>query len=36
MRKIYTSVEELIGGTPLLELRQIQQAEGLEATFWPS
>lgn len=33
MRKIYTSVEELIGGTPLLELRQIQQAEGLEATI---
>ncbi|MCI5498081.1 MAG: cysteine synthase A [Clostridiales bacterium] len=33
MRKIYTSVEELIGGTPLLELRQIEQAEGLEATL---
>ena len=33
MRKIYTSVEELIGGTPLLELRQIEQAEGLGATL---
>lgn len=33
MGTIYTSVEQLIGGTPLLELRQIQQAEGLNATL---
>ena len=32
MGTIYTSVEQLIGGTPLLELRQIQRAEGLNAT----
>ena len=31
MSKIYTSVDQLIGGTPLLELQKIQQAEGLEA-----
>lgn len=31
MSKIHTSMEELIGGTPLLELRQIRQAEGLQA-----
>ena len=33
MATIYTSVEQLIGGTPLLELRQIQRAEGLNATL---
>lgn len=33
MGTIYTSVEQLIGGTPLLELRQIQRAEGLNATL---
>lgn len=31
MSKIYTSVDQLIGGTPLLELQKIQKAEGLEA-----
>ena len=33
MGKIYTSVEQLIGGTPLLELGRIQQQEGLQATL---
>ena len=33
MGTISTSVEQLIGGTPLLELRQIQRAEGLNATL---
>lgn len=36
MGTIYTSVEQLIGGTPLLELRQIQRAEGRTPPFWPS
>ena len=31
MRKIYTSADQLIGRTPLLELTHIEQAEGLEA-----
>ena len=31
MSKIYASVEELIGGTPLLALNHIQQEEGLRA-----
>ncbi|MGN0984372.1 MAG: cysteine synthase A, partial [Gemmiger sp.] len=31
MAKIYTSADQLIGGTPLLELRHIEQAEGLQA-----
>lgn len=31
MGKIYTSVEELIGRTPLLEVRKIEQEEGLKA-----
>lgn len=31
MGKIYTSAEQLIGGTPLLELAALEQAEGLEA-----
>ncbi len=31
MGRIYTSVEQLVGGTPLLELRRIQEALGLEA-----
>ncbi len=31
MRKIYTSADQLIGGTPLLELVRIEQAERLEA-----
>ena len=31
MSKIYTSVDQLIGKTPLLELSHIEQAEGLEA-----
>ena len=31
MSKIYTSVDQLIGKTPLLELTHIEQSEGLEA-----
>ena len=31
MGNIYTSVEQLIGNTPLLELRHIEKAEGLQA-----
>ena len=31
MRKIYTSADQLIGKTPLLELMHIEQSEGLEA-----
>ncbi len=31
MSKIYTSVEQLIGRTPLLELTHLEKAEGLEA-----
>lgn len=31
MAKIYTSADQLIGGTPLLELTHIEQAEKLEA-----
>ena len=31
MSKIYTSADQLIGKTPLLELRHIEQAEGLDA-----
>ena len=31
MSKIYTSADQLIGHTPLLELTHIEQAEGLEA-----
>ena len=31
MRKIYTSADQLIGKTPLLELVHIEKAEGLEA-----
>ena len=31
MSKIYTSADQLIGKTPLLELVHIEQAEGLEA-----
>ena len=30
--KIYTSVEELIGRTPLMEIRNIEREEGLEAS----
>ena len=33
MAKIYQSAEELIGRTPLLELKRIQEAEGLQATI---
>ena len=32
MRNIYTSADQLIGNTPLLELTHLEQAEGLEAT----
>jgi len=31
MEKIYTSADQLIGGTPLLELTRIEESEGLEA-----
>ena len=31
MSKIYTSADQLIGKTPLLELVHIERAEGLEA-----
>ena len=31
MSKIYTSAEQLIGHTPLLELTRIEAAEGLQA-----
>lgn len=31
MGRIYTSAEQLIGGTPLLELTRLERAEGLEA-----
>ena len=31
MRKIYTSADQLIGNTPLLELTHIERTEGLEA-----
>ena len=31
MRRIYTAMDQLIGGTPLLELTHIEQAEGLKA-----
>ena len=31
MGKIYTSADQLIGGTPLLELTHIEKAEGLSA-----
>ncbi|MBR2717471.1 MAG: pyridoxal-phosphate dependent enzyme, partial [Oscillospiraceae bacterium] len=32
MRKIYTSADQLIGKTPLLELTHIEKNDGLEAT----
>ena len=31
MSRIYTAADQLIGGTPLLELTHIEQAEGLKA-----
>lgn len=31
MRGIYTSVEQLVGGTPLLELKHLEEREGLHA-----
>ena len=31
MSGIYTSADQLIGGTPLLELKRIEREEGLEA-----
>ena len=34
MGKVYTSVDQLIGGTPLLELTNIEQAEGLKAKIF--
>ncbi len=34
MKKVYTSVEELIGNTPLLELTNIEQSEKLNASVY--
>ncbi len=34
MAKIYTSADQLIGKTPLLELRHIEEAEGLQAKIY--
>ena len=34
MGKIYTSVDQLIGRTPLLELARLERQEGLEAQFF--
>ena len=31
MSHVYTSMEQLIGGTPLLELTHVEREEGLEA-----
>ena len=31
MSRIYSSADELIGGTPLLEVKNIEREEGLEA-----
>ena len=31
MGRIYTSVEELVGHTPLMEMKKIEEAEGLKA-----
>ena len=36
MSKIYTSAEQLIGHTPLLEITHIEAAQGLKAGCWPS
>ncbi len=36
MSKIYTSADQLIGHTPLLELTHIEKEQDLQATFWPS
>ena len=36
MSKIYTSADQLIGRTPLLELTHIEKEEKLEAKSWPS
>ena len=33
MSKIYTSVEQLIGGTPLLELTHIEKEDALSAKY---
>ena len=33
MSKIYTSVDQLIGKTPLLELTHIEKEQGLKATI---
>ena len=32
MSRIYTSADQLIGHTPLLEVRNIEREEGLKAT----
>ena len=36
MANIYTSADQLIGKTPLLELTHIERSEGLEARIWQS
>ena len=34
MARIYKAIDELIGGTPLLELSNIEKAEGLKANVY--
>ena len=36
MSKIYTSADQLIGHTPLMELTHIEKNENLAAKSWPS
>ena len=36
MGKIYTSVEQLIGGTPLLELTRITNRRASKPPSWPN
>ncbi len=36
MSKIYTSADQLIGHTPLLELAHIEAQENLPAGSWPN
>ena len=36
MSKIYTSADQLIGHTPLLELTHIEKDADLSASFWQS
>ena len=36
MSNIYTSADQLIGKTPLLELTHIEKEQQLEGAFWQS